>query len=148
MPKHLTVLIANEPGRFQEIAELLASCVPPVNIWAHHMATTGRTGVVQMVCVPHQVAIRALSAKYGHYVAESEILAIKVPNEPGRLLQILLLLLAHNLVSSYQTLDVDGQTVLLLEFDSEEDLKAARVTVSEGGYTLIESIAEQDGTGE
>jgi hypothetical protein len=146
MPKHISVLIPNYPGRLQDIAEVLNQPNPPVNIWAYHIANAGRTGMIQMVCLPHDLAMRALTGKYGHYVVESEILAIKVPNEPGQLFRLLRLLDGRDLVSSYQTLDVDGCAVIIIEMGSKGDVESARSILIESGCLLVERFGGDDGS--
>ncbi len=148
MAKHISVLLPNEPGRLEEIAELLKRCLPPVNIWAYHIANVGRAGILQLVCIPHFVALRALTAKYGHYVADSEIVAIKVPNEPGQLFDLLSFLDGRDLVSSYQTLDVDGHAVIILEFGTKGEIDQVRHAISGSAYRLMDSLGEGDGRNE
>lgn len=140
MPMHVTVLLPNQPGALCGVADLLGS--EDINIWAYHLANAGRTGFVQMLCIPHDRAMRILRGKYKHYVTESEVIVIKLDDEPGQLGAVLRILDAHqlNLTHSYGAFDEFGNGVLVLDIELPAERDIAKELLETHGYTLLEEI--------
>lgn len=145
MVYHLTVVLPNEPGVLLKVAETLTK--KDVNIWAYHLANTGRGGYVQLLCDPHDIAYEALVEEYGHFVSEQEVLAVAGPNKPGVLTGVLEVLWSEkvNVAHSYQTHTGSGRALIILDFDNHRYLEAARDALTSSGYDLVDNPTHVDG---
>lgn len=86
MIEQLTVLLQNERGRLAGLARELADA--GVNMHDLFIADTADYGIVRIFCdTPRRAAARLTEAGYRASIAE--VLAVRVPNEPGGLAKLL-----------------------------------------------------------
>lgn len=137
MLKQITVLLPNVPGRLAAVADLLAK--RNVDIIAYHLSNAGRTGFVQLICEPHDKAIETLIEKYKYYVIQSNVISVRVPNQPGGLQRVLSPLRERvNITNSY-SYDKEGDSFIILDIEEEADrilaeqlLREAQIEVTVG----------------
>jgi len=85
MPKQVSVFIENRPGKVERVTELLASA--DVNIRAITIADSGDFGVLKLLVDDPERAGKAL-LEGGLAAALKEVVAIRVPDRPGGLLEV------------------------------------------------------------
>lgn len=131
MCEHITVILKNNAGEFAGVAKLLMDY--EVNILAFHVATTGaNTGYAQLICNDQMKALVVLTGVYHTYAYASEVIAIRTKNVPGSLYEILseLLQAKVNIETAYQTLDDQGQAIIVIE-PRGDDMERAKAAVAD-----------------
>ena len=143
MPKHITVVLANQAGALADVLDALARS--NVNVWAFHVANTGRNGFVQMICLPHETAINVLRQTYGYYATEGEIIAIRLPHRPGELLRVMKVLADQriNISHAYNTFD-RGQPLVILDLEVPWEIETVRNLLRTHKIKLVDVIGLLD----
>ena len=140
MSRHLTILLRNMPGEFFRVLERLRQ--EGVRMLAFHLASTGpKSGYIQLVCDDHHKALTILATQFQHYVQESEVILLRLHTDCGDLVPLLSDLASQgiNIENSYQTLDGDGNTLVVLEASNAEQSDRARVAATK--HACIELLS-------
>ena len=80
--KQLTVFVKNERGALVNITELLAA--NNVNIRALSIADTEEFGILRLIVNDNDTAYEVLTDK-GYLIKNTEVVAVKIGDEPGKL---------------------------------------------------------------
>ena len=94
MPHHVAVFSENKPGKLEAVTKLLAG--EGVNIRAITIADSGDFGVIKLLVDQPDRAVKILTGK-GMVAALKEVVAARVPDRPGGLLQIARTLNEHQI---------------------------------------------------
>lgn len=132
--RQISVFSENKPGRLAAIARALME--KKVNILAFSIAEADGFGVVRALVDKPDIAHATLS-DLGFNVAFTEVIAVKMKDEPGGLYDIAEILgkAGINIEYSYAYSGKDA-AVLILRVDNSKD---AIVKIRESGATLIRS---------
>ena len=82
----LSVFVDNTPGALSDIAEVLANA--DINLRALSIADTERFGILRMIVSDNKLAISVLKAR-NYVVKETEVVGVKIGDEPGKLAEAL-----------------------------------------------------------
>lgn len=140
--KQITVLLANRAGALASVTDLLRD--HQVNIRAFHLANAGRTGFVQLICEPHDRAFRALQDSFRNYVLEADALVVLLDDQSGALASLLAALSEAevNISQSYIASSKSENTAVVIEPESQGDLKRAIEMLMAKDFTLADSVRE------
>lgn len=134
--QQLAVFVENVPGRLKKVAQVLAD--NQVNMRAITLADTSDFGVVRMLVDDNEKALKILEDN--RFVAKlSNILAVKMGDEPGQLLTLLGEFEANNINIEYMYAFKVGQineALMLFKVD-KEDL-AQKVLIEAGHHVFLE----------
>ena len=132
--KQISVFSENKPGRLAAIARALQ--VEKINILAFSIAEANGFGVVRALVDKPQKAFEKLSI-LGFNVAFTDVIAVKMKDEPGGLYEIARILGEGmiNIEYSYAYSGKDA-AVLILRVDNVD---AAIAAIRKGGGTVLES---------
>ena len=132
--KQISIFSENKPGRLAAIAKALQG--EKINILAFSIAEADGFGVVRALVDNPQKAFEKLS-KLGFNVAFTDVIAVKMQDEPGGLYEIAQILGEGmiNIEYSYAYSGKDA-AVLILRVDNVD---AAITAITKGGGTLLES---------
>jgi len=78
----LSVFVDNTPGALSDIAEVLAGA--GVNLRALSIADTERFGILRMIVSDNKLAVSVLKSR-NYVVKETEVVGVKIGDEPGKL---------------------------------------------------------------
>ena len=132
--KQISIFSENKPGRLAAIAKALQ--VEKINILAFSIAEADGFGVVRALVDNPEKAFEKLST-LGFNVAFTDVIAVKMKDEPGGLYEIAQILgeWMINIEYSYAYSGKDA-AVLILRVDNVD---AAITAIRKGGGTLLES---------
>jgi hypothetical protein len=132
--KQISVFSENKPGRLAAIAKALQ--VEKINILAFSIAEADGFGVVRALVDNPEKAFEKLST-LGFNVAFTDVIAVKMKDEPGGLYEIAQILgeWMINIEYCYAYSGKDA-AVLILRVDNVD---AAITAIRKGGGTLLES---------
>ena len=132
--KQISVFSENKPGRLAAIAKALQ--VEKINILAFSIAESDGFGVVRALVDNPEKAFEKLST-LGFNVAFTDVIAVKMKDEPGGLYDIARILgdWMINIEYCYAYSGKDA-AVLILRVDNVD---AAITAIRKGGGTLLES---------
>ena len=82
----LSVFVDNTPGALSDISSVLAGA--GVNLRALSIADTERFGILRMIVSDNKLATSVLKAR-GFAVKETEVVGVKIGDEPGKLAEAL-----------------------------------------------------------
>jgi hypothetical protein len=97
MIHQISVFVENRPGRAADVIGLVSE---RANIRALCMAETSDFGILRLIVSDPEAAMEALRDK-GMTVARTEVLAVRLPDHPGGLYQVLDLLRLHDISVEY-----------------------------------------------
>ncbi len=142
MCKHITVVLPNRPRQFYEVTKLLSDA--GINVLGYTLVSEGRSGIVHLLCDDHALAFRTLEARYKHYCSEKEAIIVAVPHESGQLKRVIEIIADAeiNLPNSYQAVTTKCTALLVMDFDSQLDLKRAATVLSENGVNLLQNMEQ------
>lgn len=124
--KQISIFIQDEKGRLADICELLGN--EKININGFTISDTAEGyGIFRILTNDPDKSADILS-KAGFTVSENEIIAVKVPNEPGGLSKILNTLSEYNLNVEYMY--ATAKTLIAFKLDHNE--KAIKALKKEG----------------
>ena len=86
MINQITVFLENTEGRLAELCRSIASA--EVNMLALTIADTSEYGVVRILCDKPEKALETLDAG-GYRAIATQVVAVRVPNQPGGLANLL-----------------------------------------------------------
>ncbi len=118
--KQISVNLENVPGKLSEICGYLGD--NGINIIALSVADLADTSAVRFVASDPEKAVNVLES-HGHSAKMTEVLALEVPNHPGRLNAILKPLkeMKINVNDLYACVERGGNTVMILGVDKMEE---------------------------
>lgn len=123
--EQISVFIENKSGRLAEIASLLGEA--GINIRALSLADTSDFGILRLIVNDREKAKQVLKDK-GFTVSKTEVVAVEVPDRPGGLSEILLVLDRETINVEYMYAFVERcgeNAVIIFRFDETE--KAIKV---------------------
>ncbi len=135
MPHHVAVFSENKPGKLEGVTILLAG--EGVNIRAITIADSGDFGVIKLLVDDPEKAVSILTG-HGMVAALKEVVAARVPDRPGGLLQIARTLTEHkiNVDDAYGFVLQSGESgVFVIQVKNPEE--ASRF-LRESGIELID----------
>ena len=137
--KQISVFIENKTGKLAEVTRYIAD--NNVNLKALSVADTHDFGILRIICEDHDSAIKVL--KDGGYVtAETEVLAVEIPDRPGALAEILEILVKADIAVeyTYAFLSVKniGHAYMIFRVD---DNAAASAVLVEAGFNVAEKTS-------
>jgi len=135
MPHHVAVFSENKPGKLEGVTTLLAE--EGVNIRAITIADSGDFGVIKLLVDQPARAVEILTGK-GMVAALKEVVAARVSDRPGGLLEIARTLTAHriNVDDAYGFVLQSGQSgVFVIQV---KDPESASRLLREAGIELLD----------
>ncbi len=137
--KQISVFVENKTGKLAEVTKYIAE--NNVNLKALSVADTHDFGILRIICEDHDAAVKVLKDG-GYVIAETEVLAVEIPDTPGALAQILEVLVKADIAVeyTYAFLSVKnlGHAYMIFRVDNNENAKAA--LVSEGFNVVSREI--------
>lgn len=135
MPHHVAVFSENKPGKLEGVTALLAG--ERINIRAVTIADSGDFGVIKLLVDDPEKAVSILT-EHGLVAVLKEVVAARVSDRPGGLLQIARTLTEHriNVDDAYGFVLQSGESgVFVLQVKNPQD--ASRL-LQEAGIKLLD----------
>lgn len=133
MIEQLTVLLQNEKGRLSKLCRDLADA--NVNMHDLFIADTSDFGIVRIFCDTPQRAATVLADK-GYRAIITDVLAVRVPNEPGGLATLLEFIEGKGVNVEYgYCFSRGGETAIDVLKVADASIEA---TLSEAGFDVVE----------
>lgn len=139
--RQISIYLENKPGNLSAICRALADA--DINIATLSLADTSDFGIVRMIVDDHERARQVLAEK-GFPVSVREVVAVCVPDRPGGMAEVMVVLdkAGVNIEYSYAFAFHSGEkAVLVFRFDDGE--KAAKALSAAGLVTLSEKDLEE-----
>jgi len=137
--KQISVFIENKTGKLAEVTRYMAD--NNVNMKALSVADTHDFGILRIICEDHTTAVNALKDG-GYVIAETEVLAVEIPDKPGSLAEILETLVKADIAVeyTYAFLSVKniGHAYMIFRVD---DNALASSTLVEAGFNVAEKTS-------
>ena len=132
--KQISIFAENRPGKLAAIAEALEA--ERINIYAFSIAEASGFGVIRALVDKPEVAHQKLT-ELGYVVSYTDVIGIKMRDEPGGLKEIAQLLgnAGINIEYAY-AYSGKGAAVLIIRVDQVED--AIKAVQASGGRLLAE----------
>lgn len=134
--KQISVFIENKTGKLAEVTRYMAD--NNVNMKALSVADTHDFGILRIICEDHAAAVKVLKDG-GYVIAETEVLAVEIPDRPGSLAEILEALVKADIAVeyTYAFLSVKniGHAYMIFRVD---DNALASATLIEAGFNVAE----------
>ena len=118
--KQLSLFLENKPGALSAPVQLLAGA--NINILTHSIAEARQYGILRLI-VRDWAAAKKLLEKNGLVVKVTDVLAIEVPDHPGGLAEVLVVLEEAGINLEYMypfTLKREGKGLLLFRFNDPD----------------------------
>jgi hypothetical protein len=134
--QQISVFIENQSGRLYEVTKLLGE--NGINIRALSLADTSDFGILRLIVNNPDKAYDLLKSNE-FTVGRTEVLAVRVSDQPGGLAQILGCLDANNINVEYMYAFVDHErecAIMIFRFD-DTDLAAEKLESS--GFSFVRS---------
>ena len=96
--KQLTVFVENKQGSLVEITETLAK--NNINIRALSIADSDKFGILRLIVTDNDLAISSL-AKLGYLIKTTDVVGVKIGDQPGKLSAALSVLDKENINMEY-----------------------------------------------
>ena len=124
--KQISVFIENKTGKLAEVTRYIAE--NNVNMKALSVADTHDFGILRIICEDHDSSVKVLKDG-GYVIAETEVLAVEIPDKPGALAEILDILAKADIAVeyTYAFLSVKniGHAYMIFRVDNNEIAKKA-----------------------
>ncbi len=134
--KQISVFIENKTGKLAEVTRYIAE--NNVNMKALSVADTHDFGILRIICEDHDSAVKVLK-NGGYVIAETEVLAVEIPDTPGALAEILEVLVKADIAVeyTYAFLSVKnlGHAYMIFRVDNNENAKTA---LTAEGFNVVE----------
>jgi hypothetical protein len=133
--EQISIFIENKSGRLAEVSSILGDA--GVNIRALSLADTSDFGILRLIVNDREKAIDVLKGR-GFTVSKTEVVAVEVPDQPGGLASILLVLDAAGTNVEYMYAFVErcgANAVIIFRFDETEK---AITTLKEKGFNILD----------
>lgn len=135
--KQISVFVENKTGKLAEVTRYIAD--NNINMKALSVADTHDFGILRIICEEHDTAVKVLKDG-GYVVAETEVLAVEIPDTPGSLANILEVLVKADIAVeyTYAFLSVKniGHAYMIFRVDNNETAKTALVSE---GFNVVAS---------
>ncbi len=133
--EQISVFLENKSGRLSEVTAILSEA--DVNIRALALADTSDFGVLRLIVDKTEAARQALKNN-GFTVGKTSVVAVEVPDRPGGLHEILMMLNTAQLNVEYMYAFVRASgTNAVMIFRIEKDQDAIRL-LADNGVTVID----------
>ncbi|MBR5232719.1 MAG: amino acid-binding protein [Clostridia bacterium] len=133
--KQISVFIENKTGKLAEVTRFIAE--NNINMKALSVADTHDFGILRIICENHDSAVKVLKDG-GFVVAETEVLAVEIPDTPGALAEILEVLVKADIAVeyTYAFLSVKniGHAYMIFRVDNNANAKTALV---DEGFNVV-----------
>lgn len=132
--KQLTVFVENKQGTVVSVTEALSA--QNINLRAMSIAETQEFGILRLIVSDEALAEKVLSEE-GHLIKLTEVVGIKIGDEPGSLSAALKVLDAHNINMEYlyafmSRTEKDAYVVMRVE-----DNELAEAVLTGAGFKLV-----------
>lgn len=133
--KQISVFVENKTGKLAEVTRYIAD--NNINMKALSVADTHDFGILRIICEEHDTAVKVLKDG-GYVVAETEVLAVEIPDTPGALANILEVLVKADIAVeyTYAFLSVKNLGHAYMIFRVDDNEKAKNELVAEG-YNVV-----------
>ncbi len=135
--KQISVFVENKTGKLAEVTRYIAD--NNINMKALSVADTHDFGILRIICEEHDTAVKVLKDG-GYVVAETEVLAVEIPDTPGALANILEVLVKADIAVeyTYAFLSVKnlGHAYMIFRVDNNENAKTALLSE---GFNVVAS---------
>ena len=132
--KQLTVFVENKQGTLVEITDTLAS--NHVNLRALSIADTQDFGLLRLIVNDNDTAVAALKDK-GYVLKETEVIGVKIGDEPGKLSKALSVLAQAGINVEYLYAFMARTQKHAYVVLRPTDNAAAEAALEAGGFHLI-----------
>jgi len=132
--KQISVFLENKPGRLTGLTRALSDA--GINIRALSLADTTDFGIMRLIVDRPEEALKALQGQ-GYSVAETDVLAVGIPDRPGGLAQAAETISAVGINIEYMYAFVEkkgGNAVMVFRVD---DLEATARALSAAGIPVL-----------
>jgi hypothetical protein len=132
--KQISVFLENKAGRLWEVCKVLAEA--GVNIRALSVADTADFGIVRMIVDVPDKAVGELK-QAGFTVAETNVIAVEIPDRPGGLAEVLEVLKQANINVEYLYCFVDKARKGAIDVMRVEEIEEASQKLKEVGVKIL-----------
>jgi len=132
--KQLTVFVENKQGTLVSVTEALSK--QNINLRAMSIAETQEFGILRLIVNDEEAAEKIL-LKEGHLIKITDVVGIKIGDEPGSLSAALKVLDAHNINMEYLYAFMSRTEKHAYVVIRVEDNAAAEAVLAEAGFKLI-----------
>ena len=130
MLKQVSIYAENHRGALQEITALLADA--DINILGSVAGESAEFGIVRMIVSDPRKALLVLGDK-GYQCRLSSVIGVELPDEPGSLNRLLLVLSASNVNVEYIYLSFGRSTGMpILIFKTPDELEVEELLIGKG----------------
>ena len=124
--KQISVFIENKTGKLAEVPRYIAD--NNVNMKALSIADTHDFGILRIICEDTEAAAKVLRDG-GYVIAETDVLAVEITDEPGSLAEILEALVGADIAVEYTyaflSVKNAGHAYMIFRVDDNEKAKVA-----------------------
>ncbi len=139
--KQISVFLENRSGRLYELCDALGKA--GINMRALSIGEAADFGIVRMI-VNNPAAARKMLADAGFTVAETDVLAVEIPDVPGGLAQVLGALKEKDINVEYAYAFVARSGDKAIVSMRVEDVEAAEFALTAAGYALLNTAQLQN----
>ena len=132
--KQLTVFVENKQGALVSVTEALAK--KNINLRAMSIAETQEFGILRLI-VNDEAAAEKILAEEGYIIKITDVVGVKIGDEPGSLSAALKVLDAHNINVEYLYAFMARTEKHAYVVIRVEDNTLAETTLSAAGFKLI-----------
>ena len=132
--KQLTVFVENKQGTVVSVTEALSK--QNINLRAMSIAETQEFGILRLIVNDEEAAEKILLEE-GHLIKITDVVGIKIGDEPGSLSAALKVLDAHNINMEYLYAFMSRTEKHAYVVIRVEDNAAAEAVLAEAGFKLI-----------
>jgi hypothetical protein len=132
--KQISVFLENRSGRLYELCDELGKAA--INMRALSIGEAADFGIVRMI-VNNPEAARKMLANAGFTVAETDVLAVEIPDVPGGLAKVLGALKGKGINVEYAYAFVARSGDKAIVSMRVEDVTGAEAALTAAGYTLL-----------
>ena len=130
MVKQVTVFIANKEGRIEKVTEVLRE--NHINISSLSLAESVDFGLLRLIVSDPEAAITCLKAA-GLSAKVSNVIAVRISNNPGSLHELLTALTEFNIEYMYVLSAQDTASMVM----KIRDIEAAEAVLADRGFTIL-----------
>lgn len=132
--KQLSIFLENRKGRMKNALDVLER--GSINIRALSIADTSDFGILRLI-VPEPDKAKKLLEKNNFIVKIGEVIAVRMPDHPGGLGEILGILDGNNINLEYLYAFVEQKNEMAIVLLHPENIDAGITALTEGGATVI-----------
>ena len=132
--KQLTVFVENKQGTLVSVTEALAK--QNINLRAMSIAETQEFGILRLI-VNDEAAAEKILAEEGHLIKITDVVGVKIGDEPGSLSATLKVLDAHDINMEYLYAFMSRTEKHAYVVIRVEDNEAAESALAGAGFKLI-----------